>query len=441
MKRWQDTQSGNNIQAGLAWGGPTLETNEINGLPVVRFTGDDGLKIDPSAADLLNLTNYTIYVVGRINDLSAGQIFYANYRDPGTGVGVGISDAKFNRVKYHTTYYGTTNTDYELAEGDYYLFTISRDWMENSNLYMNGELIASTPGAASYYADSVASIGALDIGRQFLNGDIAEIRIYNGVDPDETVTAELIAKYAIDSGPVVPDRNATYLTAMTQYLANSYGASYYSEQWNTLYPDAAWDISIYEGDTLADPNTLNAHVFNHPYYMMIDIPLQAGQERTFTWHTAHSAAGPTSGYYGVTLFFNDGQYTNVPGITVFAELSNPSFFANTYYGGGWPYSAGVPGSGLIYIDLFSNLKVTMTDFEVYGQVVDIVPLQDAGQHPLSGKDGYKDMTGHFTLKVEALTDCVEYFAADANQDCYVNLADLAALADTWLACYKPEGCN
>jgi hypothetical protein len=450
--RWQDTQSGKNMQALRAWGDPTLETNEIDtDKNVVRFDGDDGLIVDPNTDpnSLLNATNYTIYVVGRINDLTLSQIFYANYSDPPAGAVVGISDTQFNTVKYYANYGGTMSSDFELAEGRFYLMKATRNWMGERTLSINGEVVASSSGKSTYNSNTVVSIGALDIGRQFLVGDIAEIRVYNGVDPDETVTDDLMTTYDIDTSPVISDPNIIFLTGMTLYQTSNSGDSLTTGQWNTAYPDAAWDLPIYEGDTLlTDPNELVNVVLNNQTYMMIDIPFELGQERIFTWYNVHSEEGPAPGsYFGISLFFDDGQNQNDPGIAAFAQMDstgpgdgNPVFHAISINAGGWPYSASVPGPGLIYYDQAKNLKITLTNYVVYDSDlgIDVVPTQNAGEHPLDGPDGFTDMFGHFTLKVETL-DCstLDHFAADFNADCRVDLDDFAQLITDWLMCNDP----
>lgn len=456
VKRWQDTQSNNNMEVFLAWGNPTLETSEVNGYNVIRFTGDDGLVIDPNSDpdDLLNAGNYTIYVVGRINDLTLSQIFYANYSDPPAGAVVGISDYRYDTVKYFANHGGTLSPADELVEGRFYLIKASRNWLGERTLSINGELKASGLGKSTYNTDSIASIGALDIGRQFLTGDIAEIRVYDGVDPDETVTDELMTKYNIDTSPVISDPNIISLTGMTFYETSNSGASLNYWQWNTVYPDSIWDLPIYEGDTiLTDPNELINVVLNHHTYMMIDIPFQLGQERTFTWHNAHSEEGPEAGsYFGISLFFDGGQNQNDPGIAVFAEMDstgpgdgNPDYFAIPNNAGGWPGSVWVPGPGLIYYDMEKKLKITLTNYVAYDSDlgIDVVPTQSAGEHPLDGPDGFKDMFGHFTLKVETL-DCstLDHFAADFDKNCRVDLADFAILIGQWLDCNDPAnpGC-
>lgn len=464
VKRWQDTQSGNAMKANLAWGAPTLETGEINGQNVIRFTGDDGLVIDPNSDpdDLLNAPNFTIYVVGRINDLALSQIFYANYSDPAAGAAVGISDSQFNTVKYYTKFGGTLSPADELVEGRYYLMAVTRSWLGERNLYINGELAATGSGKATYNTDTVASIGALDIGRQFLTGDIAEIRVYDGVDADlqNTVTSDLMSKYNIDTTPVVSDPNVISLTGITLTRCNSLGTMNTAERYNTLFFDGAWDMALYEGDlitnpALYDPNHPGNFWLNDLSHMMIDIPLRLGEVHTFNWHNARPTIHTEIEYMGVNLFFEGSVNDKTPGISVYALMDStgpdddpPDFLPNHASSTmGWPITS-IPGSGSeIYYDLDKKMKVTMTDFVVYHPDVydlDFVGAQfqdpNDGIHPvLGGNDGEPDMIGRFTLKVETL-DCstLDHFAADFDKNCRVDLDDFAQLIAAWLQCNDPR---
>ncbi len=468
--RWQDTQPGHAMQAYLAWGGPTLETNEINGKNVIRFTGEDGLVIDPNSDpdDLLNAPNFTIYVVGRINDLALSQVFYANYSDPAAGAAVGISDSRVNTPGFSTAMGGTVtalNADQELVEGRYFLIAVTKDWLSEKKIYINGELAATGIGKALYNANTITSIGALDIGREFLTGDIAEIRVYNGVDAalQITVTADLIAKYNIDTTPVVPDPTIISLTAMTLTRTGPTGGMDINERWNTLFFDGAWDLALYEGDlitnpALYDPNHPDGFWLNNLTHMLIDIPLRLGEERTFNWHCARGLTDVPK--MGVNLFFDSSQNEDVPGISVYAQMDDtgpgdghPPFLANSAASTmGWPITS-TPGSGsLIYYDIDKQMKVTMTDFVIYHPDVyslDFVSAQyqnpTDGIHPvLGGNDGVPDLIGRFTLKVGTL-DCstLDHFAGDIDGNCRVNLEDIVLLLADWLKCNDPEnaGCT
>ena len=157
-----------------------------------------------------------------------------------------------------------------------------------------------------------------------------------------------------------------------------------------------------------------------------------------------------TGYFGVNLFFDGSQFDNIPGLSVYAQMDadgpgngNPVFSANAADTTmGWPYNS-VPGTGSrIYSDPDKKLKVTMNQFVTYRQDVfnhDLITAPTAG-HPLNGRDGTADMIGQFTLKVEQNVFCKDlgvYFDADINEDCSVDLADMAYLVSDWLKCNDP----
>lgn len=458
--KWLD-KSGKGMNAKRQWGNPTLESSTFpNGShPVVHFDGSDGFVLDPNA--LLNAEesdiyprSISVYVVGRIDDMALGQTFLANFSDPGAaGFAVGISNNRFNTPEYYDSRGGVRETEKALVVGRYYLLSYTISYDSERKIYLNGDLLNTDFGRPTYNLNTIGSIGALGSGAEFLTGDIAEIKVYKGVDTSEhaAVTTYLLDKYQIDtSEPPAPDPNEVVLTAMTLSRTNALGTMDIAERFNTLYLDGAWDIAIFEGEIPGDPNAFDPNLFlNHPNYMMIHIPLRAGEERTFTWYNGRGLTDVA--YYGVNLFFDDKQIDNLPGLSVYAQMDNtgpgdghPEFKANSsIFTMGWPIDPAVAGTGsLTYKDPAKKLKVTMTDFVTYHQDVfnhDLITAQTAG-HPLDGRDGAIDMIGQFTLKVEQnllCEDLTEFLEADINHDCSVDLADMAYLVTDWLKCNDP----
>ncbi len=459
--KWMD-KSGKGMDAKRQWGNPTLESSTFpNGShPVVHFDGTDGLIIDPNTlagaeeSDIYP-RSISVYVVGRIDDLAMGQVFLANFSDPGAaGFELGISNNRFNTAEYYDSRGGVYEPEDTLEIDRYYLLSYTISYDSERKIYLNGDLLNTGFGRPTYNLNTVGSIGALGNGSEFLTGDIAEIKVYKGVDATEhtAVTTYLMNKYDIDtSPPPAPDPNEVVLTALTLSRTNSLGTMDISERFNTLYLDDAWDTAIFEGQIPSDPNAFDPNRFlNHPNYMMIQIPLQAGEERTFTWYNARGLT-ETNAYFGVNLFLDDSQNMNIPGLSVYAQMDtdgpgngHPDFKANTSISTmGWPVYPTAPGTGsLIYKDLAKKLKVTMTDFVTYHQDVfnhDLITAQTTG-HPLDGRDGAIDMIGQFTLKVEQnllCEDLTEFLEADINHDCSVDLADMAYLVTDWLTCNDP----
>ena len=155
---------------------------------------------------------------------------------------------------------------------------------------------------------------------------------------------------------------------------------------------------------------------------------------------------------GRGIFFNNQHYLSPAkaGISVLADMDetnaddgHPAFVANSNASTmGYPYDPPIAGSGsLVFYDAVADTSVTLTDFFVYYQDVwgvDMIRRDDYGGAPGWGPDDWIDCVGQFTLNVEAyVPTCSEadiYVPQDLNQDCYVDLADLAELAGQWLQC-------
>jgi len=476
---WQD-QSAKNLNAYLKWGDPTLESGSFrNGShPVIRFDGDDGLLLydtadpnwidpedpnDPNGYDPLGLDTLTIYVVGKINQQqNLSQIFFANYADPTRGYGLGISDAFMDYVRFFTNGGGEMRSSGPIDDTDrYYLLAATVSQTFDKKLFINGWVDNQGTGGVQYNRNTLVTVGALDTGRQFLTGDIAEIRVYNGYveDVHNVVVSELISKYDLDTSPLGgPDPNTVTLSALTFYGTESDGSVRHAERWNTLWSDSAWDVVLTEGDVTglsSDPNSL--FPLNLYSNMNIYAVLTKGQSYTFTWINARSDTAQGS-YFGMNFFFENAEKTGASHqISVFANMTDPSeapapFQANSGMTMGWPLTDVFGAGTLIYKNFEKELAVTLTDWVVYHQDVfgyDLISAQvgDPVAHPLSGPDGLPDVIGQFTLQVTpyqmTCADQNEYFAMDFNQDCFVDLQDFAVFAQQWLNCNDPQtpGCT
>jgi hypothetical protein len=163
-----------------------------NGIhPVVNFPGTAWLQLDNSAD--FQMTNFTIYVVGDVNNTKQSDDFAGLW----TGWGLGINDGLPGVVKW-VTYQPDGNNDTESPAGSPptgahlgnrvpYLIEGSFVQYGQKSLAINGSVVAneSTNGGISY-GGSVVTIGALNAGgAQPLYGDIAEMLIYTNVTPSE----------------------------------------------------------------------------------------------------------------------------------------------------------------------------------------------------------------------------------------------------------------
>jgi PKD repeat protein len=217
---------------------------------------------------------------------------------------------------------------------------------------------------------------------------------------------------------------------MTFFRTNADGTCTEDDRWNTLYPDAAWDIGVHEGPILLDQSEYDpadtAFWLNDRTNMSVNIQIRSGETRVFGGYVPRGDAGSTAGLFYGTNFFIDGSEAN-PGngtarISVYSETNgNPpggdklpfsvDASGNTM---GWPI-AGTAGSGtLVYQDDAKGIRITLTDYAVYQPTaanLDMGIRQNAGGDPMyiSIQDGILDMCFEFTLKAERMPRA--YFTA------------------------------
>jgi len=490
---WAD-QAGNGLDARAksGWGSPILKTD--GDFDVVRFDGNDGMVIydlsepndqekfldleDPNDKGPLDLGSYTIYVVGKLNQFATpnlSQVFLANYNAV-QGYGLGISDSLPDYVKFWTNNGGEMRSGRSIYDeedpGRYYLLAATITNTAGKKLIVNDCVEDDSYGMSSYTKTTAVTVGALAGGTQFLKGDIAEIRVYDGfIEATHLgVVNELVNKYGLDRECLGgPNLDQVVLTALTFFGTTSTGSVREEERWNTLWDgvDGAWDIALASGSiaelaAIPDPNDIP--ILNIHDNMNIYVQMEKGQEYTFTWvnPTSGSAQGEN---YGMNFYFDSAEKLGKPhGISVFGNVTDPGEDPEAFQANdsattmGYPITS-VPGAGtLIYKDYVKGLAVTLTPWVVYHPDVfnvDFVTGNNNVTHALSddGKikpDGNTDFIGQFTLSVDSYTPNCEddlipmggkYFFMDFNQDCYVNLEDFAEFAQDWLRCNDPGNLN
>lgn len=188
----------------------TMATFPRGARNVIRFNGNmDGLLLVDD--ERLRANPISIYVVASIDAGEQSAIFIANYRDV-SGYCVGVSDAVSQRIKWFTAPPGDAFDDGlasfsagNLTPEKNYLITATFDAGSSTKvlrvLNESGTNSYSATGtfhaAASYAGDTQLSVGNLDVGRQFLDGDIAEILVYDSVSTAQrdAVEAYLMNKY------------------------------------------------------------------------------------------------------------------------------------------------------------------------------------------------------------------------------------------------------
>lgn len=183
VQQWND-QSGNgrNLSQGTAGSRPTYRTNQLNGLPVIRFGGatDDDRLTGAAMSNFFASQGKTIFVVYKRTANAAGGL---------------IGDEGEGSVLIQYTSNGTTSSNFHRDSGGFDgpqtvaatagSFNIMSFMHDTTNFYtgVNDTRTSSLASTASGASNSLA--GALNVGdrsttaHNFLDGDIAEILFFN----------------------------------------------------------------------------------------------------------------------------------------------------------------------------------------------------------------------------------------------------------------------
>jgi hypothetical protein len=197
LSQWDD-QSGNARHLTQGTGGlqPTYQTNELNGLPVVRFDGGDGL----SATFTTLAQPGTVFLVARnSNPASSTFTMFIDAADVGATnrwvIGTSGTGADWQ-------FYAGTAVQTGTPDTDYHLFTAVFD---GASSYGRLDRVALfTSGLGSMSLGSGLRVGYnYNASGDFIVGDIAELVVYDSAlssgDRDDVESA-LTAKWLAD-GP------------------------------------------------------------------------------------------------------------------------------------------------------------------------------------------------------------------------------------------------
>jgi len=187
---WQDQSDNNrNASQGSAPDTPTLVASGLNGQPVIRFDGGDGLTLGNISAAFSNAA--TLFIVSTINSDDNYNLFTTKVKteewapgNPSPGFAdtwwrttYGVPPAcGYNGVFTHTHDY--TPVLAALPSSGSHVFAVessSNRWA----MWVNGSILNDVGG--KYSGGDEYRIGMHDdgIGDSYLSGDIAEIIIYN----------------------------------------------------------------------------------------------------------------------------------------------------------------------------------------------------------------------------------------------------------------------
>jgi len=166
---WNDLSGNNN--SGSLTNGPTY--NSANG-GSIQFDGNDDYI---SRGNFIgNITTFSVCHWINLSSNQTTRTIFSNYT--GNGWVTGISDGATNVIKFYLGG-GTLYATYPLVINTWYYVCVTYN-NGNPTIYINGILNNTTAGTISF--SSLASnndIGRLGDGRQYFNGKIANIQVYN----------------------------------------------------------------------------------------------------------------------------------------------------------------------------------------------------------------------------------------------------------------------
>lgn len=211
---WQD-QSGNANHANRVLGAPQLAMATFpNGNHfVIRFNGDDGLRLTDAAAT--ELTDFNIFIVASYDEGSINKRVFGNYSfgtgAPQYGYGLGstgggspdwwyagsseLSTGSYEAEKNYLTVYALENSNHKELYNFHEVNGIgvgSADYAEETGTSPIQYYTGSDPNIPPHYSD----IGVLWIDLEGYywygphTGDIAEILVYDTADPDFLALAD-----------------------------------------------------------------------------------------------------------------------------------------------------------------------------------------------------------------------------------------------------------
>lgn len=206
---WED-RSGNRLDA-IGFGTPELADAQLNGLPIIRFSGDDYMKLP----EFLDSGDITIFLVLRCTGAITDR--YRYFFDYGEIVQKHIHVTKSSNDTSDTFYVQSSDTDKitTTGSGNSFIFHITTARLEGNEavLYYNGihdgtgiqtgTYNVSTTWAYDGLPDGTSSptIGARDSSPvDKMTGDIAEIIIYTRAlssEERESVEAYLKNRYGL----------------------------------------------------------------------------------------------------------------------------------------------------------------------------------------------------------------------------------------------------
>lgn len=202
---------------------PALISNTLNGKPVLRLSGNQGLYNSAAANTGLN-GGLTIITVGSVTDPSAHQYaaYLGNASSPGQTRALGFYQSWAYLDASGTGVYGEASPD----ANEYVIEAATLDAAhQNVAFYRNGTASASGSFAGASDLSTGLSLGNDSTGANGWTGDIAEVLVYDHqLGPEELaiVNLYLAGKYGLSTtvpSPVIYPKGEYFLTSPSIYFS------------------------------------------------------------------------------------------------------------------------------------------------------------------------------------------------------------------------------
>lgn len=200
VSQWND-KSGNdyNVSQGTASNQPTYQSAVLNSKSVVRFDGTNDRLFNTTAQPVSGSNNRTIFIVFSCN--SASPTDYSLYFGPsngGYGEVMGISQEIAVRVNQGNRVFDQSNSDGSHA---FVTFIQNGTNISNFDAWKNGTALSATSTLSRELNTGTGLyLGSHGDNSSFLDGDIAEIIVYNSAlstSDRESVESYLSTKWGI----------------------------------------------------------------------------------------------------------------------------------------------------------------------------------------------------------------------------------------------------
>ena len=198
VAQWTNQATAQNVVQGTEARKPTLQTNELNGQPVVRFDGTNDILSDGIVADL-NVGTGDVWFASVAKSTNTGGASFV--WEKGTELGLVATKAgSLNMRLGGTTSIPVQNSGNWTRTG-FFMVTASRV-SSTCNGFYNAVATdtTGTTNTGSINNSSVFDVGAAAVGGNSLNGDIAELLVGAGpLDERERLKIEsyFVNKYAL----------------------------------------------------------------------------------------------------------------------------------------------------------------------------------------------------------------------------------------------------